>query len=288
MRTFCLSLFLGISFAAFLVHPSTVTSSTVSGNTQKTYSFGVVPQFEQRKLFSIWQPIVDELERRTGLGFRLVTTLKIRDFDKEFLNGDYDFAYVNPYLAGIASADSGAVPLVADKIPLRGIVVVRDTSPIRHVAELNGKVVAFPAPNAIGATLLVLADFDQVDHITVKPLFVKTHSSVYLHVVNNLVDAGGGVEKTFQEQPQEVRESLRVLYTTRSFPSHPVIAQSRIPKEDREKIRRALLAVAATPSGKELLQKVPIKQLAPVEAADYTKMLSWGLEKYRHAAPGED
>jgi len=263
-----------------LMHPSVAVSA------EKRYSFGVVPQFEQRKLFGIWQPIFDELERKTGLSFKLVTTLTIDDFDREFERGDYDFAYVNPYLAARAAASHGTVPLAADTNPLRGIVVVPKGSPIRDMPALRDKMVAFPAPNAIGATLLVLADLDQLFHARVKPLFVKTHSSVYLHVAKELVAAGGGVEKTLQEQPQEIRDALRVLYTTRAFPSHPVTAHPRVPKEDREKVRRALLAIAATPAGREMFLKVPIKQLGSVGPADYTKMLTWGLDKY--VLPGED
>lgn len=253
---------------------------------EKKYSFAVVPQFEQRKLFAIWQPIVDELERRTGLSFGLVTTLTIEDFDREFERGEYDFSYVNPYLAARAAASHGYVPLAADANPLRGIVVVRKGSPVKDLSALRDKVVAFPAPNAIGATLLVLADLDQVFHARVKPLFVKTHSSVYLHVAKELVEAGGGVEKTLHEQPQEIRDALRVLYTTRAFPSHPVAAHPRVPKEDREKVRRALLAIAASPAGREMLLRIPIRQLGPAEPADYTKMLTWGLDKY--ILPGED
>ncbi|MDA8084180.1 MAG: hypothetical protein M0024_11035 [Nitrospiraceae bacterium] len=36
------------------------------------YDFAVVPQFEQRKLFAIWKPVVDELQKRTGIPLRLV------------------------------------------------------------------------------------------------------------------------------------------------------------------------------------------------------------------------
>lgn len=50
----------------------------------ESYTFGVVPQFEQRKLHAIWDPIIEELEKRTGLKFKLLTTLKIQDFEKEF------------------------------------------------------------------------------------------------------------------------------------------------------------------------------------------------------------
>jgi len=48
----------------------------------REYIFGVTPQFPQGKLYAIWKPIIDELEKKTGLSFRLVTTLKINDFEK--------------------------------------------------------------------------------------------------------------------------------------------------------------------------------------------------------------
>ena len=152
----------------------------------KTYSFGVVPQFEQRKLYAIWKPIVEDLEKRTGLSFELVTTLKIQDFEKAIARGDFDLIYVNPYHIVQAYADQGYMPLVADKAPLRGVLVVRGDGPIQKPEDLEGKIVAFPSPNAIGASLLMRADLDQIFHVSVTPLYVKTHSSVYLHVAQGL------------------------------------------------------------------------------------------------------
>jgi len=43
----------------------------VQADSGKSFTLGVVPQFEQRKVFSIWKPIADELSRRTGLDIRL-------------------------------------------------------------------------------------------------------------------------------------------------------------------------------------------------------------------------
>lgn len=252
------------------------------------YTFGVVPQFEQRKLYSIWKPIIDELQRRTGLDFTLVSTLKIQDFHKEFMRGSYDFAYVNPYYELKAGSTGEYLPLVRDKAPLRGILVVPKDSRIGKVADLNGKTVAFPSPNALGASLLMRADLERIYHITVKPLYVKTHSSVYLHVVKGLAAAGGGVEKTLQEQDQAVRDSLRVIYTTRSMPSHPIVVHRRVPKEHREKVRRALLEMGNTPEGRELLSKVPIKQIIATSLDDYKELFGWGLESYWDAHWSED
>ena len=244
----------------------------------QTYTFAVVPQFEQRKLFAIWKPIVDELERRTGISLKLVATLTIKEFEQELDEGSFDFVYANPYHILKVSASQGYIPLVRDSAPLRGIMVVRKDSPIRNPSELNGKPVAFPSPNAIGASLLMRADLARLYHATTQPLYVKTHSSVYLHVVNGLADAGGGVEKTLHEQDAPVRDALKVLYTTRDMSSHPIAAHPRMPREARETVRRALLEMGASKEGQALLVKVPMQQAVSASLEDYTTMRGWGLE----------
>lgn len=246
----------------------------------ETYTIGIVPQFEQRKLYAIWKPIVDELQRRTGHTFTWATTLTIRDFERDFLAGKFDFAYMNPYHVLKAHKSQGYIPLACDTMPLRGILVVRRDSPINKVKELNGKTIAFPSPNAFGASLLMRADLQRLFHVTIKPLYVKTHSSVYLHVASGLVPAGGGVEKTLAQQDPQVRDLLRVLYTTREPPSHPLVAHPRVPAQHRDAVSRAFISLAQTTEGKELLAKVPIQSLRKAGIEDYLPMRNWGLDKF--------
>lgn len=246
----------------------------------ESYTFGVVPQYEQRQLFAIWKPLLDELEMRTGLSFRMVGVPTIPAFEKEFLKGSYDFVYMNPYHLLKANTSQGYAPLIHDRANLRGILVVRRESAIRSPSELNGKEVAFPSPNALGASLLMRADLSRLFHVDIAPLYVKTHNSVYLHVVKGLADAGGGVEKTLEEQAGPIRDALRILYTTRDMPAHPIAVHRRVPKGDAEKVRLALLAMAATEEGRALLARVPMKQPAATSMADYAPMMTWGLESF--------
>lgn len=242
--------------------------------------FGVVPQFEPRRLHAAWEPILAELERRTGLRFEFATTLTVPDFEKELASGHYDFVYANPFQIVSQIGGQRYEPLVRDRLPLRGILVVRRDSPLQGPADLDGKVVAMPSPNALAASLVMRADLERIHHATVKPLYVKTHSSVYLHVAKGLADAGGGVEKTLQEQDAAIRDRLRVIYTTRAMPSHPVAAHPRVPKEDREAVRRAFLDLAGTAEGLEWLAKVPMKQVVSTSLADYQVLRTWGLQAY--------
>lgn len=269
-----------LSGCILLLSSLAATPPAAAAEAAQTYTFAVVPQFEQRKLFAIWKPIVDELEKRTGLSFKLVATLTVPEYEREIARGTFDFVYANPYHILKVSSSQGYIPLVRDSAPLRGILVVRKDSPLRSLSELDGKKVAFPSPNATGACLLMRADLSRLYHVNVEPVYVKTHSSVYLHVANGLTVAGGGVEKTLQEQPPAVRDALKVFYTTRKIPSHPIAAHPRVPRAQREIVRRALLAMGATREGRELLAKVPMQHVVSASLDDYAMMRGWGLEHF--------
>ncbi|MBT2969175.1 MAG: phosphate/phosphite/phosphonate ABC transporter substrate-binding protein [Candidatus Thiodiazotropha sp. (ex Ctena orbiculata)] len=274
-------LFFPIVLLSFFVFTTLLPSIVKGAEERVAYTFGVVPKFEQRKLFKIWRPILDELEMRTGFSFELVGSPKIPVFEKKYMEGEYDFAYMNPYHILKANDSQGYLPLVRDGgRVLKGILVVRKDNPIKSVQDLSGKQIAFPAPNALGASLLMRADLAQLHHIKAIPLYVQTHSSVYLHVVMGMAEAGGGVASTLASQKPEIRDRLRILYETRPMSPHPVSVHPRVPNEDQEKVRHAFLELAQTEKGAALLSKIPMRKAISANMDDYEPMLSWGLEDF--------
>jgi phosphonate transport system substrate-binding protein len=252
------------------------------------YTFGVVPQFEQRKLYAVWNPIVSALEKETGLSLKLETTLKINDFEREYVGEKFDFVYMNPYFIVRGVRPGTYLPIARDNKPHCGILVVRKNGPIKTVADLEGKSVAFPTPNAIGATLMTRSEIEDRYGVKVKPLFVKTHSSVYYHVAKGLTPAGGGVLKTLQEQDSAVRDLLAVLYTTRPMPNLPVAAHKRVPADVREKLQRAFLALGETDEGRALLAKIPMTEVVATTLDEYLPIQTWGLERFFDPGWSED
>jgi phosphonate transport system substrate-binding protein len=246
----------------------------------QTFSVGVVPQFEPRKMFGIWQPLMDDLGKRTGHSFNLVVPLTVSEFERELEKGSYDFVYANPYHIMRVSPKQAYRPLLRDNTPLRGILLVRKDSSLQNLKELNGKMLAVPSPNALGASLLLRADLEHIHQVKMTMVNVKTHSSAYLNVLNGLTDAAGGVEKTFGEQDESVRNALKVIYTTRDMPSHPIAAHPRVKKVVYEKFKQSFLELAATPAGKKWLEDVPMTAPVPASIDDYLAMRQWGLESY--------
>lgn len=258
-------------------------SVAVAASNEKivSYSFGVVPQFEQRKIFQIWVPILSELEKRTGFRFELKGSSKIPAFEERFMAGGFDLAYMNPYHLVLASDGQGYVPLVKDgRRTLNGILVVRRDSGILNINELQDKAIAFPAPNALGASLLIRAELKNKFGLDFSPKYVQTHSSVYLHVIKKLVDVGGGVMQTLESQKPDIKDNLRVLYKTMSMSPHPIAVHPRVPVAHQDKIRRALLEIASDNNGKQLFSKIPMEYAVTASISDYEYISSLGLGKF--------
>ena len=245
------------------------------------YTIGVVPQFSARTLQSIWTPILQELERRTGHTFELRGSQSIAAFEQQLMAGDFDFAYMNPYHFIKANNVHGYMPLVRDTgKKLRGILVVRKDAPIDDIAQLQGEAIAFPSPNALGASLMMRALLAQEFKLGFEPRYVKSHDSVYLNVVMGRTLAGGGVARTLAKQPPEVREQLRVLYTTPAVASHPLAVHPRVPETVREQVRGELIAIGQGEPGRQLLAKIPIGNAGPALSEDYAPLQAMGLEAF--------
>jgi len=256
-------------------------ASTLAAAEQVVYRFGVVPQFESRVLFSIWQPVMQELERRTGLKFKLVGSPKIPEFEKSFLAGKFDFAYTNPFHLYLTEKTQGYIPLIRDgSRMLQGIVVVKKDSPYQKLADLQNKVIAFPSPNALGASLAVRATFVGAGLTEFIPKYVQTHSSVYLHVATGLVDAGGGVLSTLRAQSETLQGHMRIIHSTTGIPTHPVCVHPRVPVEHRERVQRAFLAMSRTVEGKKLLARIPMYEPVKVDIRTYRMISEQGYSKY--------
>ena len=247
----------------------------------REFSFGVTPQFDHRRTAAVWQPILDELGRRTGQRFVLTGVPGQDEFHAAVLRGTHDFVYANPYYTMLALKQQQYRVLVRDYgQPLYGVLVVRRDSGYQSPGELAGKTIAFPSPNALGASLMLRADLARHFKLHFSPHYVQSHSSVYLNVAQRLAEAGGGVQKTLEVQPEAIRSQLRVIHKTQEIPPHPVMAHVRVPAELRAKIRTALIEMSASDAGRALLAEVPFHDLRAARDQDYLALDRLGLAPF--------
>lgn len=275
MKTQSLLSILCALVAALVLRPSCAVAE------ETRFSVGVVPQFEARKLAAIWTPVLEEISARAGVTLYLRGSADIPEFEQSFQEGVYDFAYMNPYHSLVALRTQGYEPIIRDNgRKLFGVLVVRKDSDFETVEDLEGGVIAYPAPNALGASLLMRAVLDRDFGLEYRADFVKTHSSAYLNVALGAADAAGGVMGTFRSLDPSISSQLRIIYKTVEMPPHPLTSHPRVPARVREKVVQAFLDLAETPDGRALLDRIPIKQAFTASKEEYEVLKALDLEKY--------
>ena len=118
---------------------------------QKTYTIAVVPQMRASVIYERWSPFVKKLSKELGVALKIKTYPSIPEFEDGLLRGEPDFAFMNPYHLVMTEKAQAYIPLVRNNKSLFGILVAKKNGPVKSVKDLNGKQIAFPAPNAFAA-----------------------------------------------------------------------------------------------------------------------------------------
>ena len=273
---FRLLMFCHLVLLAGLFHPPPAAAE------KDNYTFAVVPQFPPAVIRRDWGPLVARLSQDTGLKLELKYYKSIPDFEQDVLEGDPDFVYLNPYHEVMAKKAHGYIPLIRDSEDLLiGILVVDKDSDFKSVKDLNGKMLVFPSPNAFAASLYMRALLSKQEKIRFTAKYVLTHSNVYQHVISGMAAAGGGVNKTLDNQPRGLKDELRVIYRTPPVAPHPIAANPRVPLSVRQAVINALLRLVDDQTSRHLLRAVGISRPVRADyARDYEAIERLDLEKY--------
>lgn len=253
----------------------------VSAHAQPSLTFTVVPQFPPEQIFRDWTPVLNEVSRLTGLPIQLKTYASIPEFETAFLKGEPDFAYMNPYHVVMAKKAAGYLPLLRDDASrLTGILVVRKDSAITRLDQLQGATLAFPSPNAFGASLYMRALLTEDEKIKFTPAYVTTHSNVFRNVVIGRAQAGGAIRQTLEQETPELQAQLRVLYETPSAYSHPVAVHPRVSPQARAALQQAFLKLGANPAFAAQLKAIQMPTPVKADFKEYAPLEKLGLERF--------
>ncbi len=249
-------------------------------------SFGIVPQQAATRLAREWGPLLAEVGRRAGVALRFSTAPDIPTFERRLAQGEYDFAYMNPYHYTVFHSGVGYTAFAHERgRSLVGIIVVAKDSPYRQLTDLKGQTVVFPAPAAFAASILTQAEFAR-QGLTIDSKYVISHDSAYRAVAAGLYQAGGGIGRTLEAAPPEIRAQLRVLTQTASYTPHPFTAHPRVAAEVVTRVAAALVSLADDEAGRQLLAPLSFAAIEPATDAEWDDVRSLGIDRLQQfAAP---
>ena len=235
----------------------------------RTYSLGIVPQHKAADLAARWVPLLQYLSARTGLHVEFRTARDIPTFEQQLAQGEYDFAYMNPFQYVLFQQKSGYRALARQRAyGLRGIVVVRADSPLPHA----------PGSGRTGAGLS-RTQCVRREHINARAITRRRHTyhAEFRGVARFGVLRRGqpavrrrrqGAE-TLDRLDPAVRAQLRVLWTSAEYTPHAFAAHARVPASVAEILRQALIETSRDPRGKRLLAAAGFQELVAANDEEY-------------------
>ncbi|QLE86045.1 phosphate/phosphite/phosphonate ABC transporter substrate-binding protein [Shewanella sp. Scap07] len=256
---------------------------TVSANQQLKQEkprlvFGVVPQQAASTLARKWAPLLDELSTQLPYQLQFATAPDIPTFEQRLADGVYDVAYMNPYHYVVFHQPPTEYTALAKEKNKRlaGIIVVGKDSGIDSINQLNGAQVAFPAPAAFAASIIPRASLAKAS-IVITPKYVGSHDSVYLAVAQGLVSAGGGVMRTFNNMPDNVRDKLKILWQTQGYTPHAFATHHRVSPAQRQALLEALTAKENQQRLAPLLGQLGFKSFSGAKDSDWDDVRALSL-----------
>ncbi len=243
-----------------------LSSATVADAAERALTFGVVPQQAAKKLAKKWGPLFQYISEKSGVEIRFKTAPNIPEFERRLSKGEYDLAYMNPYHYTVFGEKPGYRAFAKQKNKrIKGIMVARKDTSMEDLKALEGSKLAFPAPAAFAASILTRAHLKEIG-VDFTPKYVKSHDSVYRSVAKGLFPSGGGVVRTFNNTEPEIREQLKIFWTSKTFTPHAFAAHPDLDPATVEKIQQVLLAMNSDPAAAPLIKAISFKGF---EAATY-------------------
>jgi phosphonate transport system substrate-binding protein len=229
-----------------------------------TYTIAVVPNQPALVLDRVWTPFVERLAKDSGVALQLKLYERLATFQEDCAEGRPDLIYSAPNMFFEAHRAQRYAAFVRGRRMLSGVVFVRRDSPLRSLADLDGKTIAFVGPKNLCAVISRHAVSTSGVAIKYNATFSGSTVNVAKMVAMGKADAGATLDESLVRDAPELTAELRTLLQTPPFASHPIAAHPRVPQEVRERIVSAALALAGSEEGRRLLAGVKLAD--PVRA----------------------
>ena len=247
---------------------STEEYSKVLEKEKTTYIFGIHPLLNSKKLFEVYQPLVDKINKNLkDATIKIESSVNYESFNKKMIEGHFDFALPNPYQT-IESLKYGyeVFGKMGDDQNFRGIILVRKDSNITKITDLIGKTISYPAPTALAATMMpqYYLQTHGVDiNKDITNQYVGTHGSSIMNVYlgNSIASATWPLAwQSYIKENPEVEKEVEIRWQTQQLINNGLIVKKGTPIKVLKVFEDVIFNLQNNEEGKKILEVMEISK----------------------------
>ena len=222
---------------------------------------GVVSRFAPTMIYHGYQPIMDYLTASGPYTFELKVGASYHQTVQDLVAGKVAAAFLGTFIYVAAHDRYGVVPILKPlnermQPTFQAVLVARDDSPIRSIADLRGKAVALPSPESFSGNWLTTLALGG-NGLTVQELrsirYFEHHHTVIFQVLRGSFDAGVVKDRVAAEY---LGRGIKEVARSEPMPGSPIVVAPRADPKVVAFLSAALLAVdPRTPEHAEMLRE---------------------------------
>ncbi len=238
---------------------------------------GIVPErdiFEQRQRY---RALMDYLQTQIQRPIELVTVNTYASILREFDEGSIDGAFLGSMVAKQAMEQQQAVLVlkteyVGGATTYRGVLFVRDDSPVWSPADLGGRsigcVMTTTAGELFARYILQREGLNRLPHPP-RLRSVGTHDEVVREVAEGRLDAGCAKDQRLDAWEAQTGVKLRRLATSAQVPSNALLLRKLAAEELQPLLGPALLNLHESDAGRAALAAFGAVRFVPCYPQEY-------------------
>lgn len=262
---------LAVFFTVLGYQPAVADTGKTVLSAKKEYTMGVFPHLPPRQLEKVFAPMAKDLGDAINRHIILRTNTTYKKFAHNLDNEKFDIAFIQPFDYIRVADKLGYLPLATRKEKLTSILVVKTDSPLKSIADIRGKRVAFP-PAIAAVTRLMKAYFRNHKLQPNKDVTIshhRSHVSCMQQLLIGEADACGTAAPALRFFQHKMKVKLKVIAETDPIPHTLFAIHPRVPEYEREIIRERIVNWAKTREGRKLLDTGKLSSFIPIENSAY-------------------
>lgn len=251
---------------------------TVSIHAEESLTLGVTSKMIGLSKLDSWQPILDEVSKRSGIDIELVVAKDHQALFEMMKDEEIDLGYFSPIFYVKANEELDSIPIVLEKrldsSYYRGGFIVRKDSEIEDLEDLRDKRLALTAEkDSTSGYYLPIAVLNNlgIDYQNdLDVVFTGKHINVIKSVTYGLVDAGA-IKLFLLEDPenQKYKSEIKIIRKSSYLPTSSITARHDMDQALIDKLREAFLSLNDDPAGLEAMEESGFDGFAPSDDEMY-------------------
>ena len=218
------------------------------------YRFSPVNQYGINLTAAYWNPVIAYVTEKSGVKLQLRIGRTSADTTAYVLAQEVEFVFTNHLFSPEREQLGWKVFGRRQTPPVKGQVAVFDDSPVKSLADLAGKEVAFPGPEAFIAYKIPYAHLLS-QKVDVRVVFGGNQDGALAQLLAGKVAAVGGNSQLLEGYQKRENKKLRILWSSDPFYDLALMAASKVPDKDVKAVAAAFFGMHKDPKGREVLEK---------------------------------